>query len=96
MISNRTKGRNCPYCSGRYATQNNNLKIKNPKLAKEWHPTKNGELTAKDVTVSSGKKVWWVCKKGHEWQKSINARNNKGTGCPYCSGRYATPNNNLN
>ena len=30
-----------------------------PHLVKEWHPTKNGDLTPKDVTYGSNKKVWW-------------------------------------
>ena len=30
-----------------------------PELAKQWHPTKNGNLTAKDVTCGNRKKVWW-------------------------------------
>ena len=29
-----------------------------PHLVKEWHPTKNGELTPNDFTHGSGKKVW--------------------------------------
>lgn len=29
----------------------------NPDLAKEWHPTKNGNLTPCDVSASSGRKV---------------------------------------
>tara|TARA_B110000858_G_scaffold198379_2_gene264426 strand:- start:10374 stop:10499 length:126 start_codon:yes stop_codon:yes gene_type:complete len=29
----------------------------NSTLTKEWHPTKNGELTPFDVTAGSGKKV---------------------------------------
>jgi hypothetical protein len=33
----------------------------NPELAKQWHSTKNGELTAAEVFASSGKKVWWRC-----------------------------------
>ena len=52
-------------------TNSYNLKKINPKLAKEWHPTKNGNLTPKDVTPSSGQKVWWICDnrghKGHWW-----------------------------
>ena len=34
-------------------TESYNLKKINPKLAKEWHPTKNGNLTPKDITPSS-------------------------------------------
>jgi hypothetical protein len=39
-------------------------------LAKQWHPTKNNELTPFDVSKGSDKKVWWKCEKGkdHEWK----------------------------
>lgn len=47
----------------------------NPSLAKEWHPTKNGFLTPLDVTYGSDKKVWWRCRRGHEWQARIGRRN---------------------
>ena len=60
----------------------------NPILANEWNYEKNNGLTPVDVSPNSNKKVWWKCSKGHEWQAIIQSRN-KGTGCPYCSGRYA-------
>ena len=56
----------------------------NPKLAKEWHPRKNGELKPADITSGCNKKVWWLCEKGHEWENSVNARN-QGRNCPYCA-----------
>ncbi len=34
----------------------------NPALAKEWHPTKNGDLTPFDFAAKSNKKVWWKCR----------------------------------
>jgi hypothetical protein len=86
LISNRSNGRGCPYCSGHMVTIDNCLQTKNPKLAKEWHPTKNAPLTPNDVTAKSNKKVWWVCRQGHEWNALISSRSN-GKGCPYCSGR---------
>ena len=33
----------CPFCSGNKTTIENSIKKTNPALAKEWHPTKNGE-----------------------------------------------------
>lgn len=85
-ISNRTNGCGCPYCSGKLALVGyNDLATINPVLAAEWHPTKNGELTPQMVTVSAGKKVWWRCKEGHEWEAIVNSRNS-GNGCPYCVG----------
>ena len=56
-----------------------------PHLVKEWHPTKNGELTLNDLTHGSKKKVWWLCPKGHDYYSSIQKRTRKEkSGCPYC------------
>lgn len=50
----------CPYLLGQKTwTGFNDLATFCPELAKEWHPTKNGDLTPFDVTCKSGKKVWW-------------------------------------
>ena len=43
----------------------NDLATLHPALAKEWHPTKNGNLKPGDVSPGSSKKVWWLCSKGH-------------------------------
>ena len=51
------------------ATKETCLVTVNPDLAKEWHPTKNGDLTPENVFSKSGKKVWWkcpVCKTDHD------------------------------
>ena len=86
-INNRNKDVGCPYCSGRKVLKGfNDLATKNPKLASEWNYEKNGCLKPEDFTVGSGKKVWWICDKGHEWQARIDGRSH-GNGCPYCSGR---------
>ena len=59
----------------------------NPELAKEWHSTRNGDLTPKDVGIGSNKRVWWKCNKGkdHEWQAQIKLRTNRGDGCQKCN-----------
>ncbi|MBW2174586.1 MAG: zinc-ribbon domain-containing protein [Deltaproteobacteria bacterium] len=67
-------------------SRTHNLRVVNPALSKEWHPTKNGTLTPRDVAPNSHKKTWWICDKGHEWQAKVQSRN-KGSGCPYCAGR---------
>ena len=87
VCSRTERGNGCPYCSGHRVLKGyNDLESKYPKLAKEWHPTKNGFLKPSDVTSNSDKKVWWICSKGHEWKTSISKRT-KGRGCPYCSGQ---------
>ena len=65
------------------ASEQYNLHIINPGLAKEWHPTRNGDLNPRTVTPGSGKKVWWICSQGHEWEAAIYSRN-RGSGCPFC------------
>ena len=63
----------------------NSLEIVNPELAKQWHPTLNGDLKPDAVTFGSHKKVWWLCDKNHEWEAVIGDRSN-GSGCGVCSG----------
>jgi hypothetical protein len=94
VISHRSRGTGCPYCSGKAVCEDNCLQTINPELAKEWHPTKNGSLTSKDVVMGSHKKVWWQCSKGHEWQAVVGDRNS-GNGCPYCSGQAVCDDNCL-
>ena len=44
-IHNRTRWKDskCPYCLHRRLGDDNNLLAEFPEIAKEWHPTKNGE-----------------------------------------------------
>lgn len=94
IIASRNRGSGCPFCSNKAVDVKNSLETVNPALAKEWHPTKNKSLTPQRVVRGSGKIVWWLCKKGHEWENSIVKRS-FGQGCPYCSGRKACIDNCL-
>lgn len=71
-----------------------NLQVINPILSKEWHPLKNDSLTPRDVTPGSAKKIWWICRKNHVWQATVNNRN-QGKGCPCCAGRSVGTDNCL-
>ena len=77
--------RGCPYCSNRRVDHNNCLATTHPLLAKEWHSTKNGNITPYGVVAGSGKKIWWKCSRNpkHEWRAVIYSRTLHG--CPYCS-----------
>ena len=64
----------------------NDLATVRPDIASEWNDSKNQDLKPNEVTSHSGKKVWWKCLKGHEWQATIASRTD-GCGCPICSNR---------
>lgn len=93
-VMDRTRKRSpahCPCCTSRVVVKGiNDLATKNPEVAKDWHPTKNGNLTPNMVTVQSDKLVWWHCPKcGKAWQASANNRIGHQSGCPACAGRCA-------
>jgi hypothetical protein len=68
----------------------NDLATTHPQLVTEWHPSKNGALTPQDVTDGSGRSLWWVCTRGHEWTSRCDHRAN-GSGCPFCSNKAVLP-----
>ncbi len=90
MVNARTgRGNGCPYCSGHKVLPGfNDLATLKPNLIKEWDYNKNTDITPSQITTGSDKKVWWVCKKGHEYQTAIYHRTgNKPTACPICANR---------
>jgi hypothetical protein len=95
-VQNRTAGKGCPFCSGHRVSVTNALATTSPSIAQQWHPTKNGSLTARDVTGGSNKMVWWLCTKGpdHVWQTPVSRRTS-GQGCPFCSAHRTSITNSL-
>lgn len=88
ITQKKTEG--CPYCSGQKVLIGfNDLRSNNPKIADEWHPFKNGNLKAEDVTSHSNKKVWWKCSLEHEFQAVVGhrTRENRKSRCPYCANK---------
>jgi hypothetical protein len=74
IVRNRTQRsyKNCPTC--------NSLYYLNPELAGEadgWDPS--------TISAFNGKKMPWICSKGHQWQ-AVVANRAVGVGCPICSG----------
>ena len=91
-------GNGCPFCSGRQPSVTNNLIVRHPDLAAEWHPTLNGKLTPTDVPAGSNKRVWWKCTKGndHEWLAPVVRRTgDQESGCPFCAGKKVSTTNSL-
>jgi hypothetical protein len=96
FIYSRTTGRGCPFCAGKKVSVTNSLATLFPQIAKEWHPTKNFNLTPDDIVAGTSKIFWWICSKGsdHEWRTSPYHRIN-GTSCPFCAGKKISVTNSL-
>jgi positive regulator of sigma E activity len=96
-VADRTRGAGCPFCSGHAVSETNSLSKVAPAVARQWHPTKNGDLRPRDVVAGSHLVVWWKCSKGpdHEWRRSVDGRTGTGSGCPFCTGRRASAARNL-
>lgn len=87
-VQDRMRGTGCPVCCGQKTVPGvNDLASCYPRLADQWHPTKNGTRKPWEVSASSNRRVWWQCEKGHAWQASIYSRVLEQTGCPYCTNR---------
>ena len=88
--ANTRQNRGCPICAGKSVLPGfNDLLTLNPALAAEWDHDKN-TLKSSEITLHSGKYIWWRCLKEHSWEARVADRQ-AGTGCPYCSGRKAIP-----
>jgi superfamily II DNA or RNA helicase len=87
VVASRAQGSACPFCDGRRASVTNSLAARDPPIAAEWHPTRNGDLTAADLPSGSNRRVWWRCTKqpNHEWSATVVSRTRSGTGCPACN-----------
>ena len=97
----RSHGAKCPMCVNLARAEavrraklvrSGSLRDNNPELAAEWHPSRNGNLTADGLSANSHQLVWWQCPAGHEWQQTPNARvtlAKRGScfACPSCSRR---------
>lgn len=87
VSSRPANGAGCPFCDGKLPTDRNRLDLNRPRLALQWHPTRNKDLTPADVTTGSNKRVWWVCPQdpAHVWATQVRARALDGDGCKWCA-----------
>ena len=85
-VAKRSGGTGCNVCTGKVVWPGfNDLASKRPDVARNWHPTLNGELTASAVAAGSNKRVWWLCDAGHATQATVDGRTSGGNGCYKCS-----------
>jgi len=80
----RVRGKICTYCRGLQKQGEQCMIDVKPELLKEWHPSKNMGIKAREVLCTHSDKVWWICERGHEWQAAIRSRLT-GKPCPFCS-----------
>lgn len=88
-VQQRTlQGQGCPICKGkRILIGFNDLATTHPDLADQWHPMKNGDVTAQQVVAGNNRPYFWKGKCGHEWSARIIDRAAKNAQCPVCIGR---------
>ncbi len=97
VASRTNNGTGCPKCISLRTPEEESLQAKYPKMATEWHKTKNGNITPDMVRPHSGCKYWWQCQKNseHTWQTTPSNRVGAGSGCPYCAHKRATKETSL-
>lgn len=85
----------CPYCSGNKPSPTNNLGLADPNIVAEFDYEKN-DFKPEDVTLNSKKPVVWKCLKCKEnWKAIVCSRTKLKSGCPRCSNKIASINNNF-
>lgn len=62
-----------------------------------WHPTKNGDLTPRNVTIMNGEKYWFVCIIcKHFFETVISSVTGQNCWCPYCANKKLCKETNCN
>lgn len=85
-FSSKFSGQGCPICLNRTVLKGfNDLATTHPDFAKQW--SSRNFSSPSQFTYGSGKKVWWVCDKGHEWETKIYLKVNNNSQCPYCANK---------
>lgn len=87
LISTRTAGSACPYCSGaRLLKGFNDFATTRPELAREW--SEKNDLKPDAINEKSRENVLWeCCQCGYEWKAVVRTRVLRRAGCPVCRQR---------
>jgi len=81
------EGNGCSYCSGLKVLPEDSFAARYPKIAAEWHPSRNEGIDPWKIRPHSNKGVWWRCltPHEHEWQATVHTRVSHGSGCKQCN-----------
>lgn len=85
-LNRRAQGQGCLVCSSKnkQVMQGvNDFASQNSEFMAEWSWSKNS-LDPTEISSSYSKRVWWKAECGHEWDMTIQHRQ-QGSGCPYCA-----------
>lgn len=63
----------------------NDLKSRYPDLAQEFDSEKNNILPEEILYTNTDDSIWWLCKEGHSFQRSIWYRVHNVRECPICN-----------
>ena len=90
VISSRTgSDRGCPICANQKVLKGyNDLATIFPEFLPEWNYKKN-KVSPSEIIARTGKKYWWICKLGHEYEASPLDRF-YGRGCSICNTERST------
>lgn len=77
----RRRGGRCRPCGRSERANRGSLAETHPHIARQWHPSMNGNLCPRDVLSGSGRRAWFQCEKGHVEERII-FRVTKGLGPP--------------
>lgn len=89
LISNACKT-GCPYCGHKRVFPGvTDFASQFPEIVPEWDTKKNA-ISPSEVFPFENRKRWWICEKGHSYQKTTNDKVHRfligQKTCPYCSG----------
>ncbi len=91
----------CPFCVKSRPCPHDNLATNFPRIAAEWHPTKNAPTIPTQYSAGAHAAVWWQCPSDpcgcHIWRGGIYTRTITHTlsRCPFCFGHASCPHDNL-
>ena len=80
-----TKDDGCPKCELLAVS----LEAVRPRLAALWHGERNAGTGPGDVRADSAMPAWWLCPKGHSFQRPVRSMVQGDGACPTCYGGWS-------
>ena len=89
-VHNRSRGKQCPYCTNKRVCLHNSLATMAPDVAQYWNHSKNDKAPDQVLAGSHIRAEWKcpACNKG--WQATVVSRTHRNAGCPKCSQKSTT------